>query len=388
MTACMVGWAHTRFGKFDARDVESLVAEVVRDAMADACVEARDIDEVYLGTFNAGFVQQDFPSSLVLQCDPGFRFKPATRVENACATGSAAIQQGLKSLKAATARHVLVVGVEKMSEVSSAIAGENLLKASYVKESGGTPGGFAGVFGTIAETYFHRYGDQLDALAQIAAKNHRNGARNPYAHMQKDLGFEFCREVSERNPIVAGPLKRTDCALITDGAAAVVLADTSVADTKSHAVAFRATSHINDFLSLSERDVTFFDGAALAWRLALEKAGVGIDDLDFAEIHDCFTISELIQYETMGLFPRGEGARAILEGMTDIDGKLPINPSGGLKARGHPVGATGVSMHVMAAMQLTQTAGPMQLKNAQLAGVFNMGGCAVANYASVLERVR
>ncbi|TGN92911.1 acetyl-CoA acetyltransferase [Burkholderia sp. USMB20] len=388
MTACMVGWAHTRFGKFEAREMEDLIGEVVREAMADACVEASDIDEIFLGTFNAGFVQQDFPSSLVLQCDPALRFKPATRIENACATGSAAIQQGLNSLKAGTARHVLVIGVEKMSGVSSAVAGENLLKASYVKESGGMRGGFAGVFGTIAETYFGRYGNQLDALAAIAAKNHRNGARNPYAHMQKDLGFEFCREVSERNPVVAGPLKRTDCALISDGAAAVVLADKNVAITKSRAVAFRATSHVNDFLSLSERDVTFFDGAALAWRVALEKAGVGIDDLDFAEIHDCFTISELIQYETMGLVSRGEGKRAILDGMTDIDGKLPINPSGGLKARGHPVGATGVSMHVMAAMQLTQTAGPMQLKNAQLAGVFNMGGCAVANYASVLERVR
>jgi len=272
MTACMVGWAHTRFGKLDARDIESLICEVVRDALADARVEARDIDEIFLGTFNAGFVQQDFPSSLVLQCDPDFRFKPATRVENACATGSAAIHQGLKSLKAGTARHVLVVGVEKMSEVTSALAGETLLKASYVKESGGTPGGFAGVFGTIADAYFARYGNQLDALAHIAAKNHRNGARNPYAHMQKDLGFEFCREESERNPIVAGSLKRTDCALITDGAAAVVLADSNIARTKHHAVAFRATSHVNDYLPLSKRDVTFFDGAALAWNLALENA--------------------------------------------------------------------------------------------------------------------
>src|SRR5690348_14603938 len=225
MSGCIVGWAHTKFGKHDGRDIESLIVEVAQGALADAGVGAGDIDQVFLGTMNGGFVRQEFPASLVFQADPAFRFKPATRVENACATGSAAIHQGLNAIAARRARTVLVVGVEKMSEVSGQQVGDILIRASYLKEEGAIEGGFAGVFGRITELYFQRYGDQSDALARIAAKNHRNGAVNPLAQMQKDLGYEFCRNVSDKNPFVAGPLKRTDCSLVSDGAAAVVLAD-------------------------------------------------------------------------------------------------------------------------------------------------------------------
>ena len=151
------------------------------------------------------------------------RFKPATRVENACATGSAAVHQGIRAIAAGAARIVLVVGVEQMTRTPAAEIGRNLLKASYLPEDGDTPGGFAGVFGKIAQAYFQKYGDQSDALAMIAAKNHKNGVANPYAQMRKDFGYEFCRTESEKNPFVAGPLKRTDCSLVSDGAAALVL---------------------------------------------------------------------------------------------------------------------------------------------------------------------
>jgi acetyl-CoA C-acetyltransferase len=236
--------------------------------------------------------------------------------------------------------------------------------------------------------YFQRYGDRSDALARIAAKNHKNGAVNPLAQMQKDLGYDFCRTVSDKNPLVAGPLRRTDCSLVSDGAAALVLADVETALALEKAVVFRATEHVNDFLPLSKRDIVAFEGPELAWKRALAKGGVELSDLSFAEVHDCFTVAELLIYEAMGLTPKGQGARAIEEGWTEKGGKLPINPSGGLKSKGHPIGATGVSMHVLAAMQLTGTAGGMQVKDATLAGVFNMGGAAVANYASVLERLR
>ena len=162
-----------------------------------------DIDEIYLGTFNGGFVRQEFPSSLTLQIDPVLRYKPATRVENACATGSAAIYQGLNAIAAKRARRVLVVGVEKMTEVSGPQVGDLLIRAAYLKEEGGIEGGFAGVFGRIAQAYFQRYGDKSDALAKIAAKNHKNGASNPLAQIRKDLGYDFCRTVSDKNPIVA-----------------------------------------------------------------------------------------------------------------------------------------------------------------------------------------
>jgi acetyl-CoA C-acetyltransferase len=220
MTACIIGWAHTPFGKHSDETVESLVTRVAREAVEHAGLEASDIDEIYLGHFNAGFSAQDFTASLVLQADDDFRFKPATRVENACATGSAAVHQGIKAIRAGAAKRVLVVGVEQMTTTPGPQVGANLLRASYLPEDGDTPAGFAGVFGKIADGYFQKYGDQSDGLAAIAAKNHKNGVDNPWAQMRKDLGYEFCRAESDKNPYVAGPLKRTDCSLVSDGAAA------------------------------------------------------------------------------------------------------------------------------------------------------------------------
>src|SRR3954451_22639143 len=236
MTASIVGWAHTPLGKLENETVEGLVVRVATDALADAGISAADVDEIVLGHFNAGFSPQDFTASLVLQADPHLRFKPATRVENACATGSAAGHQAVKSIAAKAARIVLVVGVEQMTRTPPAEIGRNLLRASYLPEDGDTPAGFAGVFGKIAQSYFQKYGDQSDALAMIAAKNHKNGVSNPYAQLRKDLGYAFCRAEGEKNPFVAGPLKRTDCSLVSDGAAALVLANAEIAKTMGKAV--------------------------------------------------------------------------------------------------------------------------------------------------------
>jgi acetyl-CoA C-acetyltransferase len=388
VTACIVGWAHTPFGRLEGETVESLIVRVAREALADAGVAAADVDEIVLGHFNAGFSAQDFTASLVLQASPDLRFKRASRVENACATGSAAVHQAINAIAAKTARIALVVGAEQMTTTPAADIGRNLLKASYVREEADIDGGFAGIFGQIAARYFQRWGDQSDALARIAAKNHRNGVGNPYAQIRKDLGYEFCRTESEKNPRVAGPLKRTDCSLVSDGAAAVVLADVATALKLGKAVAFRAAQHVQDFLPMSKRDVLKLEGCGEAWKRALASAGMALSDLSFVETHDCFTIAELMEYEAMGLVPEGQGARAIAEGLTEKTGRLPVNPSGGLKAKGHPIGATGVSMHAVTAMQLTGTAGDMQVGNASLGGIFNMGGTAVANYVSILERIK
>ena len=388
MTACIVGWAHTPFGRLSEDTVESLVVKAADEALRHAGIAPKDVDEIVLGHFNAGFSAQDFTASLVLQASPDLRFKRATRVENACATGSAAVHQAIKAIEARSARIVLVVGVEQMTTTPAAEIGRNLLKASYVREEAEIEGGFAGIFGKIAGLYFQKWGDQSDALAMIAAKNHKNGVGNPYAQMRKDLGYEFCRTESEKNPYVAGPLKRTDCSLVSDGAAAVVLTDVETALRMPRAIALRAAEHVQDFLPMSKRDILKFEGCALAWQRALAKSGLTLADLSLVETHDCFTVAELIEYEAMGLTSEGQGARAVMEGWTQKDGKLPVNPSGGLKAKGHPIGATGVSMHALAAMQLTGTAGDLQVKNARLAGIFNMGGAAVANYVSILERLR
>ena len=387
MSPRIIGWGHTAFGKFDQLTLEDLIRNATQEAMDCAGLGPSDIDAIFVGHFNGGFVRQDFTGSLVAVALPEFRYTPSVRVENACATGSAAIWAALDALESGRIRTALIVGVEKMNTLPSSEIGSILLKCSHVPTEGDTPGGFAGVFGKIATEYFQRFGDQTQALASIAAKNHRNGAKNPLAHMRKDLGVEFCLIPSEKNPQVAGPLKRSDCSLVSDGAAAIVVSTGHLRGIRHDAVKWRARSQVNDFLPLSKRDPTQFVGAAFAWRKGMAEAGISLRDLNFVETHDCFTIAELLEYEAMGLAPHGQGASVILNGETTMEGWLPINPSGGLKSRGHPIGATGVSQHVMAAMQLVGAAGDMQVADARLGAVFNMGGAAVTNYLSVLEAV-
>ena len=382
----IIGWGHNKFGRNDTQSTEDMIAEVVSEAISHAQVDPKDIDNIVVGTFNNGFQKQDFHCALpAINCEV-LKHVPSLRVENACATGSAAIHTALNSIEAKRSKLNLVVGVEKMTDRSTKEAGDILLGASYRKEEDKIDGGFAGVFAQITDTYFQRYGDQTKYLSKIASKNHKNGAVNPYAHMQVDLGFDFCNKVSEKNPLVAPPLKRSDCSMISDGAAALIIADDELALEAEKAISFKARVQMNDLMPMSKRDKTEFRGASLSWKKALSDAQVNLMDLSFVETHDCFTIAELIEYEAMGLTQRGEGYKVLEEGTVYKDGKLPINPSGGLKAKGHPVGATGVSQHVMACMQLVGEAKDMQIKDASLGGIFNMGGSAVANYVSILER--
>ena len=382
----IIGWGHNKFGRNDTQSTEDMIAEVVFEAISHAKVDPKDIDNIVVGTFNNGFQKQDFHGALpAINCEV-LKHVPSLRVENACATGSAAIHTALNSIEAKRSKLNLVVGVEKMTDRSTKEAGDILLGASYRKEEDKIDGGFAGVFAQITDTYFQRYGNQTKYLSKIAAKNHKNGSVNPYAHMQIDLGFDFCNKVSEKNPLVAPPLKRSDCSMISDGAAALIIADDELALEAEKAISFKARVQMNDLMPMSKRDKTEFRGASLSWKKALSDAQVNLMDLSFVETHDCFTIAELIEYEAMGLTQRGEGYKVLEEGTVYKDGKLPINPSGGLKAKGHPVGATGVSQHVMACMQLVGEAKDMQIKDASLGGIFNMGGSAVANYVSILER--
>jgi acetyl-CoA C-acetyltransferase len=386
--AQITGWSHLPFGKFDNLDLEAMVGQATRAALDHAQVDAAEVDAVFVGHGGMGMVRENFVSSFPMNAAPGLRFKPATRVENACATGTAAIYQGLAAIESGQARTVLVVGAEKMTAASGAEVTAALADASYVPEESSQGLTFPGIFAKFAQAYFAKWGDHSATLARIAAKNHANGARNPLAHMRRDLGFEFCNTVSDKNPIIAAPLRKTDCSLVSDGAAALVLRRTEDAAGAPRAIAFRATAHVNDFLPMSRRDFLSFDGPRRAWQQALQQAGVQLDDLSFAEVHDCFTIAELLIYEAMGLAEPGQGARVVEDGTVAPGGRLPVNPSGGLKAKGHPIGATGVSMHVMSCMQLTGSAGDIQVPGAKLGAVFNMGGSAVANYVSVLERAR
>jgi acetyl-CoA C-acetyltransferase len=385
MGVCIVGWSHGRFGRHEDLDLEGLVASVGRQAIEHAGVDPQQIDAAWLGNLNGGFVPDTFCSSFLLDADPALRWKPSTRVENACASGSAAVYAACDAIEAGRARMALVVGAEKMTAVSGEEVTRVLANASYVKEEASAGMTFPGIFAQMAQQYFSRYGDHRATLARIAAKNHRNGVRNPYAQVRKDLGFEFCNTVSDKNPVVADPLRKTDCSLVSDGAAALVLADEKIGRTLAHAVRFRSRVQVNDWLAMSRRDPSEFEGPRRAWSAALKAAGCRLQDLSLAEVHDCFTIAELLCYEAMGLADRGAGSRLLDDGTVEPDGRLPVNVSGGLKAKGHPIGATGVSMHALCAMQLTGQAGEMQLRNPRLASVFNMGGAAVANYVSILE---
>lgn len=388
MGVCIVGWSHSPFGRLDALDLESLITSVARGALQDAGIAAGRVDGLWLGQLNGGFVPEIFASSLLLQADDGLRWKPATRVENACASGAAALYAAADAIEAGRARIALVVGAEKMTAVSGADTTRILGNASYVREEAAAGLSFPGIFAQMAQAYFERHGEHGATLARIAAKNHANGVRNPYAQMRRDLGFEFCNTVSDKNPLIAAPLRKTDCSLVSDGAAAVLLCDEALAGEFRRAVRLRARVQVSDFLPMSRRDAVSFEGPRRAWAQALGAAGCRVGDLSFAEVHDCFTIAELLSYEAMGLAPAGQGARLLDEGVVMRDGRLPVNVSGGLKAKGHPIGATGVSMHVLAAMQLCGEAGEMQLPAPTLAGVFNMGGSAVASYVSILERAR
>lgn len=386
-SVCIVAAAHTRFGRLDG-SLEDLIVQVTRDVLVDAAIDAGAIDALFLGQFNSGLVPDGFPASLMLQADPQLRFKPATRCENACASGSAAIQAGINAIRSGAAELVLVVGAEKMTGNSTAEVTRALAGAGYQNDPQEAGLSFAQLFGQVAQRYTERYQSPLAAMAAIAVKNHANAMANPLAQMHRAMDFAHCNSVSPGNPLIAEPLRLTDCSLISDGAAAILLASPRRAREFRREVAIRALSQVNDFLPMARRDVLAFESPQLAIQGALHEAGLGLDDLAFAEVHDCFTIAELLIYEAMGLAPKGEGHRALDEGWVNADGRLPVNLSGGLKAKGHPVGATGVSMHALGFRQLTGEPIGLAARSPEFGLLFNMGGMAVANYASVLQAVR
>ena len=385
MKSVIVGWGHTPFGRLIDQSLESLIQTAAKEALSDAGISGSDVDAVFLGLFNPAMTADGFCSSMVLGADEGLRFKPATRLENACASGSAALYAAMDAIASGRIDVALVVGAEKMTELDGAGVTRALGSASYQAEEAGQS--FPDIFAKFAKAYAAKYTDPTVAMAHIAMKNHAAALNNPLAQLRKALDLDFCLNVSNKNPMISDPLKMTDCSLVSDGAAAIVLVRADKAKAFRRAVGFKAAIQVNDLLPLSKKDMTDFTGPSLAVAKAYAIAGISASDLSFAEVHDCFTIAELLAVEALGLAPKGQGTQFVIDGGTGPNGICPVNMSGGLKAKGHPVGATGVSMHVLAARQLTSEAEAMQVTGANLGLCFNMGGGAVANYVSILERV-
>ncbi|MDF2519916.1 MAG: Propanoyl-CoA C-acyltransferase [Clostridia bacterium] len=396
MSASIIGMAHSRVGRQEEQTLYSLLTEAGKEALKDAGLSGKDIDAVYVANYSGGgFNKQEHLAPYAIEIDEGLRFKPCIRVENACASGSTAIAQAIYAIESGRFKSVLVIGVEKMTSLKTAGVTEVLAMASYYPEEGGKGYSFPGLYAEYAKGYMAEYGyseeELADTLAYITCKAHKNAMANPLAQMHMEFTHDFAKQISDKNPMIAPPLKLSDCSLVSDGAAAVVLTSTDNAIAmKDKVVEISGIVHASDYLSIVQGKRARYELTAVKYaaQKVLGDLGMTINDIDLAEVHDCFTITELLIYEALGLAPSGKGREALLNGDVYIGGRLPVNPSGGLKAKGHPVGATGVSMHVLIVKQLLGEAIGEQVKEAAAGLTLNIGGSGATNIVSVLKRIR
>ena len=396
MAVSILGTYHSKVGKLVDKTVYDLLIEAGKGALDDAGVTGKDIDAIFVGNFAGGqFNKQEHIAPFAIEIDKDLRFKPCVRVENACASGSSAVAQAVNAIEAGKAEIVLVIGVEKMTSLKTAGVTDVLATASYYPLEGEKGYTFPGLYAEFAKGYMAKYGytveELYDTLGLVSCKAHKNAMLNPLAHMHVEYSHEFTSTISEKNPMIAYPLKLSDCSLVSDGAAAIVITRTEKAKAlKDKVVEIADIVQASDYLSIVEGKRSNYELTAAKYAIskALGNTKLNIDDIDVAEVHDCFTITELLIYEALGLAPEGRGRDALLNGDVYLGGKLPINLSGGLKAKGHPVGATGVSMHVLIARQLLGEAIGLQAKSAETGLTLNIGGSGATNIVSILKRVK
>jgi acetyl-CoA C-acetyltransferase len=367
----VVGIGHGKFGVRSDASLRELAFEAVKACLDDAGIPLKEVDSMVTGIAGDEFALGLQPSAQIHDYI-GFHPKPNFRVEGACATGSMALRTGYMNVVSGLADVVLVVGVEKMTEVPTSIATEIMGKAgdSIWEYPFGTT--FPGYYALIANAHMAEYGTTEEQLAMVAVKNHYYGSLNPYAHMQKVIDLQKALT----SFTVAYPLKLFDCSLITDGAAAVIIASEERAKAISKKpVWIVGTGLATDTLRLGDRkSLTSILAAREAAKTAYKMAGVGPADIDVATVHDCFTIAEIVAYEDLGFCEKGEGGKLIQAKETYVGGKIPVNVDGGLKSKGHPIGATGVSMAIEITKQLRGEAGERQVKNPEIGLAHNVGG--------------
>ncbi|MHA1754606.1 MAG: thiolase domain-containing protein [Candidatus Odinarchaeia archaeon] len=384
MKVAVTGIGITKFGKIENKTSRELFAEAVSKALEDGNVSENEIEAVFVGNFTADLFEHQGHLAPLMADYAGLSGLPATRFESACASGGAALRQGIFSIISGLHKVVLVAGVEKMTDLPTSdvtdalsVAADNLFEASI----GAT---FPGEYAMIAKAHMDKYGTTKEQLALVAVKNHHNATMNPNAHFQKEITIEKALNA----PMIAWPLGLYDCSPISDGAAALVLTEKDLARKYTDTPVFIVGSgQASDTVSLFEReDLTSLKAAKIAARQAYTISKLTPQEIDFAEVHDCFTIAEIIASEDLGFFKPGEGAKSLEEGLTQIGGKIPINASGGLKAKGHPVGCTGAAQAVEVVTQLRGDAGERQIKGAEIGLTHNIGGSGGSALIHIFRR--
>ncbi len=377
----IIGIGMIQWGELWEKSLRDLTTEAALKCMDDAGVT--EVDSIAVGNMTAGiFNNQEHLGSLVPDY-LGQHSVSATRVESACASGGLAVRTAFMEVASGMSEYALAVGVEKMTDVGGGEATFALATAAdqdYEAFHGIT---FPGLYAMMAVAHMHKYGTTLEQLAEVAVKNHHNGSLNPHAQYP----FKVTRDQVMNSTMVSDPIRLLHCSPITDGAAAVLLAPVEIAKKlkKPYAV-ITGIGHATDTIALAQRDdLAKLQVVETAAQRALKMAGKTIKDIDFAEVHDCFTIAEILVMEALGIVEPGQGGPAVMNGLTALDGKFPINPSGGLKSKGHPVGATGVAQICEAVSQLRGEAGKRQLKRAKTALTQNMGGSGASSVIHILE---
>lgn len=380
----IIGVGITKFGELWNTSFRDLFVDAGASAIKDSGVNGEDIDAMYVGNMSAGqFIQQEHIGSLIADRS-GLAPIPCTRVEAACASGGLALREAFISVGAGVHDIVVAGGTEKMTDILSDQA-TGALSAAGDREweaySGLT---FPSLYALMARRHMYKYGTTREQMAMVAVKNHRNGALNPHAQYQSEIKVDYVL----KSPITADPLGMLDCSPISDGAAAVILAPVEIAKEYTDTPVFLTGSgQASSTLALHDRrSLTEIPAAVRASQDAYEMAGVGPEDIDVAELHDCFTIAEIIGIEDLGFCGKGEGGRMTEEGRTDQDGDVAVNPSGGLKAKGHPVGATGVAQAVEITLQLRGEAGKRQVEDAEIGLTHNIGGSGGTGVVHIFER--
>jgi len=381
----VIGIGLTKFGELWDKSFRQLTAEAGSKSILDAGIGGKEIDAMYIGSMSAGrFVGQEHVGALVADAS-GFSHLhiPATRVEGACASGGLAMREGYLSIASGMNDIVVVGGIEKMNDVGGNFATETLAMAADQEWESFFGVTFPGLYAMIARRHMHEYGTTKEQLAQVAVKNHSNGALNPYAQYRREITLEQAINAT----MVAHPLGLLDCSPVTDGAASVVLCTAERAkEYTDKPVKIIASGQGSDTLALhSRRDICTLDATVHAAKMAYKQANLTPSDIDLAEVHDCFTTAEICAIEDLGFVKKGQGGNAVENKITTLDGSLPVNTSGGLKSKGHPVGATGVAQIVEITQQLRGEADKRQVKDAKIGLSHNIGGSGATCTVHILE---